>query len=191
VKTLHKRLRPVWLAGIALAWLLGAKVAAADEIIEIDGVDLTVSDGTVSDTTAADLDGWFSNGNTPLPFPAEPDPSQPWTSAANIATLDYWLSLVMELGDDPSLLSQLYGLGMISSPDPATAPVSQVSQESLVSQVSQVSGQGTESEVPEPVTLGLFLGGLSFLGLYAAERARRSRDEPMPAAIIVCRYGPL
>ena len=88
-------LRPVWLACVILAWLPGANLASADSIVDTSG--LGVSD-TIGDLPAPDLDGWFFSPDTELTFPTEPNPSQPWTSAANIATLDYWLSLVMEPG---------------------------------------------------------------------------------------------
>jgi len=166
-----------------LAGLLCANVASGDSIIDIDGLEASLTGDGTSDLPASDLNGWFSASDPQQSFPEEPDPSQPWTSPANIATLDYWLSLVLELGDDPSLLTQLYGLGMISSPDPSTPPVSQVSL------VSQVSTQQSQGDVPEPVTLVLFAGGLALLGLYVAERGRRARYEPIPAAII--EHGPL
>jgi hypothetical protein len=161
----EKDLRPVWLAGILLAWLLGANVAAADEIIEIAGLDVSIP-GDLS-TSASDLEGWFSNGDTQQPFPAELDPSQPWTSAANIATMDYWLSLVMELGNDPSLLTELYGLGMITSPDPATV--------GSANDVSQGLTQENLNDVSEPRTLGLFLGGLALLAFARQHRLTSSR----------------
>lgn len=178
MKTIQNGLRSVWLAGLVLVWLSGA--AAADSIGGT--VDTSVpADGT-GDLPPADLSGWFFSLDPQLPFPTEPDPSQPdlsqaWTSPENIATLNYWLGLVMELGDDPSLLAQLYGLGMISSPDPATL------------MVSQVSNQESPSDIPEPATLPLFIGGLALLGLNATERARRLRNGLIPAAIIG--YGPL
>jgi hypothetical protein len=191
---LTQGLRPVWWLGVVLAWLLSSNVAAADEIIQIDGLDATIpSDGT-GDTPATDLNGWFFSVDPQLPFPTESDPSQPdlsqpWTSAANISTLDYWLSLVMELEDDPSLLTRLYGLGMIGSPDPATPVVSQVSSVSQVNQGGQQLAQDSLSDVPEPVTLALIAGGFALLGLYTVERARRLRDGTTPLAIID--HGPL
>jgi len=175
LKNVQSLLRSVWLTGMALACLLCANVAAAGVISGT--ADTSALDDGTGDLPASDLSGWFFSLDPQLPFPTEPDPSQPWTSPENIATLNYWLSLVMELGDDPSLLVQLYGLGMISSPDPATRPA------------SQVSTQQTPGNVPEPVTMGLFMWGLAVLGLYALERARRLKSGLGPAAII--RYGPL
>jgi hypothetical protein len=175
LKNIRNSLRPVWFAGSVLIWLLGANLASADTIS--DTADTSALDDGTGDLPLTDLSGWFFNLDPQLPFPAEPDPSQSWTSPANIATLDYWLSVVSELGDDPSLLAQLYGLGMINSPDPAAVMVSEVSTEE------------SPSDVPEPGTPGLFIGGLALLGVYATQRARRLRNGLIPAAIIG--YGPL
>jgi hypothetical protein len=144
-----------------LACLFFANAAAADETA---GSTPVIDDGT-SDLPASDLSGWFYSPDPDLPFPSEPDPSQPWTSAANIETLNYWLSLVEELEDDPSLLAQLYGMGMISSPDLTSDQVNQ-----LILSNDQVITLEPGS-VPEPVTLGLLGGGLALLGLYAAGRS--------------------
>jgi len=180
LKKVQHGLKSVWWAGIVLAWFLGPNVAAADSISGT--VDTSAPDDGTGDLPPADLSGWFFNLDPQLPFPTEPDPSQPdlsqaWTSPENIATLNYWLNLVTQLGDDPSLLAQLYGLGMISSPDRAAL------------MVSQVSNQESPSDVPEPATRRLFMEGLALLGLNATERARRLRNGLVPAAII--RYGPL
>lgn len=150
-------------------------MASADVIS--GAADTSAPNDGAGDLPPADLSGWFSSLDPQLPFPTEPDPSLPWTSPENIAALNYWLSLVMELGDDPSLLAQLYGLGMSSSPDPAAVPA------------SQVSTQETPGNVPEPRTPALFIGGLALLGLHATERARRLRNGLIPVAII--RHGPL
>jgi hypothetical protein len=169
VKCIRNGLKSVWLAGIVLAWLLFASTAVADDVtaVSVSAID----DGT-SDLPAADLNGWFFNPDPDLPFPPEPDPSQPWTSPENLATINYWLSLVMDLGWDPTLLSQLYGLGMIGSPDLTPAQIGQ-----LILSNDQLISQETAGDVPEPVTLELFGGGLALLGFYAAERARRIRRD--------------
>lgn len=172
----RKGLRSGWWVGIVLPGLLCANRAAADTITDMEWWSTT---HTNIQLPGSDLNGWFFSSDQPTPFPTEPDPSQIWSSAANIATVNYWLSLVMELGDDPSLVVQLYGLGMISSPDPGkpVSPVSPVSQITQVSTLTQVNTQQNPGDVPEPVTLGLLAAGLAFLGLHAAQRARRMRRQ--------------
>jgi hypothetical protein len=167
LKNIQKRLRSVsWagivLAGIVLAWTLCATTAAADTIEDLEWWSTT---HTNIELPGSDLNGWFFSSDQPALFPTEPDPSQIWSSAGDIATVNHWLSLALELGDDPSLLTELYGRGMISSPDPATAVI-QVSWVSQVNGVGQLSSQGP-ADVPEPMTFGLLAAGLAFLGLYA------------------------
>jgi hypothetical protein len=108
------------------------------------------------------LNGWFFDPVPNPSFPTEPDPSQPWTSEANIETMNYWLSLVLDLGDDSALLSQVYGLGMVDSPNLAPTQISQ-----LILSNDQLLAQESIGNVPEPATLGLLGGGLAVLGLYA------------------------
>jgi hypothetical protein len=165
-------LTAVWLAALALMWLLGANAAVADEGAE--GSVPAIDDG-IGDLPGSDLNGWFFNPEPEFPFLAPPDAfsaenGQPWTSAANLATIDYWLSLVEELGDDPSLLQQLYGLGMIDSPVLTPVQISQVIESNM-----QLISQENPGGVPEPVTWALLGGGLTFIGLYAVRRARRIR----------------
>ncbi len=143
-----------------LAGLVCANVAKADSIGNVTGPAVSSLDDGTDDSG---LSGWFFNPDPQQPFPSEPDPSEPWTSPDNIATLEYWLSLVAQLGNDPALLTQLYGLGMISSPNLATAQVTLADLE---------NSQQTQGTVPEPLTLALIGGGLAFLGLYAAKRSR-------------------
>lgn len=165
MSNIQRCLRSVWVAGVVIAWLWCANVAHADDMTS--GSVSAIDDG-IGDLPASDLNGWFFNPEPQFLMTAQPDPSQPWTSAANIVTLDYWLSLVQELGDDPSLLQQLYGLGMISSPDLTSTQINQL----IVSNQAQPS-QPNSGVVPEPVTLELLGTGLALLGFYAAERARR------------------
>ncbi len=167
VKNIRTGLRSVGLAGLALAWLFVANAAAADETAVSNTV---IIDDGMGDLPASDMTGWFNNPDPGQPFPPEPDPSQPWTSPENLATINYWLGIVLELGDDPSLLSQLYEMGMISSPDLTSTQISQ-----LILSNDQLISQDTSGSVPEPVTPWLLCGGLAFLGLYAAERGRRVR----------------
>jgi hypothetical protein len=166
VKNIRTALRSVGLAGFVVAWLFVANAAAADETAGIG----TVIDDGIGDLPPSDLTGWFFNPNPDQPFPPEPDPSQPWTSPENLETINYWLSLVVDLGNDQFILSQMYGLGMISSPDLTPMQISQ-----LILSNDQLIAQETAASTPEPVTLGLLGGGLALLGLYAAGRARRNR----------------
>jgi len=149
--------------GLVLARLC-ANVAKADSIAGPTGP--TVS-GFDLGTADSGLSGWFFNPSQPQSFPSEPDPSQTWTSPENIATLEYWLSLVVELGNDPSLLTQLYGFGMISSPNFATAQTTLADLE---------NSQQTPGNVPEPLTLLLIGGGLAFFGLYGGLWGQRFGD---------------
>jgi hypothetical protein len=171
VKCIQNGLKSAWLAALVLTLLFFTNRAVAD-----DGTAVSVSsfdDGT-SDLPAPDLSGWFLNPDPDLPFPPEPDPSQPWTSPENLETINYWLDLVIDLGGGPStapfLLSQLYGLGMISSPDLTTTQINQ-----LILSDDELISQETTGDAPEPATLELFGGGLALLGFRAAGRARRNR----------------
>jgi len=104
--------------------------------------------------------GWFYNSTAPFLFPSQPDPSQPWTSAENIALMNAWLSLVTQAAGDPALLAQLNGLGMHDIADSFTF------QSSLT-----YAGQIPDS-VPEPPLLGFLGSGLSLLVLLAFVRIR-------------------
>ena len=152
------------LTGLVLVCLC-ANVAKADSISILTGY--AMSSGVVSSLDDgigdSDLNGWFFNPDPPPSFPSEPDPSQPWTSPENVATLEYWLSVVVEIGDDPSLLARLYGLGMIDSPNLAIAEATLADLE---------TSRQTAGSVPEPLTLALIGGGLALMGLYAAKRSR-------------------
>lgn len=168
------------MTGLVLACLLFANAASADDTdstANVSGID----DG-MGDLPTSDLTGWFFNPDPDVTFPPEPDPSQPWTSPDNLATLNYYLEIVIDIGEDPSLLSELYGMGMIDSPDLTSAQISQ-----LILSNDQTISQDTVGAVPEPVTWGLFGGGLALLGLYSAERARRIRRgqnrQQLPASI--------
>jgi hypothetical protein len=165
-------MRSIFLTSLVLALSVGANLARADTLSALEGPGVsswgTPSWGTLSSgapslddgTGDSGLTGWFFN--PPQSSPSEPDPSQAWTSPENIATLEYWLSVVVEIGNDPSLLAEFYGLGMISAPNLATAQAT----------LTNLENPQTPSNVPEPLTLALTGGGLAFLGLYAAKRIR-------------------
>ena len=155
--------------GVRLAWglflcLVCVSVALADDLTLSENSSI---DGSANDLMPGGLTGWFFTSDNPPPYPVETDAGQPWTSPDNIATLDYWLSLVAELQYDPSLLQELYGLGMISAPD-AAAVASAQTFVSQAAQADQPTGLEDEGGAPEPGTLGLLAGSLVLLGLSAA-----------------------
>lgn len=150
--------RRVWfsLLLVLLGSCLFVSAASADTISTDTQDDSILSWGT---NIPADLSGFFDLG--PDPFPLEPDPSLPWTDPQNIATLDYWLGLVAELGNDPSLLQSLVGLGMEDA-NYLTSPPSALN----------VSSTQDAAVTPEPVTGALLGAGLLLLLIYARRRTR-------------------
>ena len=135
---MRTRLKVILLPGLLAVWLCCASPAAADSI---GIVDISVLDDGMSDIPPADLVGWFQTF----------DPSIQWTSAANIATMESWLDLVENPGNDPSLLPQLDGLGINNLSSIAPSPAGQ-------------------SLVPEPATLELLGGALAILGYVSLRR---------------------
>jgi hypothetical protein len=155
-------LRSIFLTSLVLAGLVCANVAKADSISNVNGLRVLSLDNGTDDSG---LNGWFFNPDPQQPFPSEPDPSEPWTAPENIATLEYWLSVVVEIGNDPSLLTEFYGLGMISSPNLGNA------QATLADLENSLQPPGN---VPEPLTLALTGGGLGLLGLLGRRQFRGS-----------------
>ena len=156
-----KLIRIIMLPALLAAWLCCATLAVADTIGDETGQDPS---GAPALDIPADLAGWFLNIN----------PADQWTSAANIATMESWLQIIVQLGDDPSLLSELNGLGMI---DPGA-----ITTESNFAEAPAF--------VPEPATLNLMgsalLGGaLLLFGLDAVRRVRRARRQLAPIATYV------
>lgn len=162
-------LRPVWLAwGLSLC-LICVSVASADD--STPGDSSSVDDST-NDLPPAGLTGWFFTSDNPPAYPVETDPGEPWTSPENIATLNYWLSLVVELGDDPSLLQELYGLGMITAPDAAAVAAAETLVAQTLGAYQEIDTQD-QGVVPEPAPAASLCGALVLLGLYAAARISR------------------
>jgi hypothetical protein len=110
--------------------------------------------------------GWFNNSTGPL-FPSQTDLSQPWTSAANIALMNSWLSIVTaaEQSGDPAALAALVGLGM-----------NQSAVDSLMTSQSLSSSTQQAPSAPEPALLGSLGGGLALLSIYAAVHLRKLRE---------------
>jgi hypothetical protein len=132
---------------ILLCGLLAASVACADT-----GSDNWMTNGG-TDVPPYQLSGWFFDPPA-NPFPNFPDPSQPWTSQANIDQINYWLKIVADMYNDPSLAD----LGSWNDPNALALAITQAQ---------------SESAAPEPMTVSLLGGGLSLLGLYAFRRRTR------------------
>ncbi len=152
---IRKLLTLLLTAGLGLVWPPGAPADSVDDS------DDTVFGSGMTYVPPADLTGWFFDPDAPAAFPVAPDPSQPWTSAANIATLNYWLGLVSDLGDDSAALEQLYTAGMIDAPTAEALTYSQTEAE--------------DPGAPEPAGFALLGGGLLVIGIVAQERRRRIR----------------
>src|SRR6266566_7864190 len=98
---MQKRLKFALSLWFVAVWLLCANPAAADSIDGNVAPNSETLDDKWDDLPDADLSGWFLNF----------DPSQQWTNAENVATMKHWLSLVLHLGEDSSLSTQLSELG--------------------------------------------------------------------------------
>jgi hypothetical protein len=115
--------------------LLVANFAAADSII-------TVTD--IESDTALDAE-----------IEAILGPSMPWTTAANLATIDYWISLISAPQDSDSLMAELT--------DPELAVVVAEEEASGTLALDTPSGDGSVSATSEPATLVLLGSGLLFI----------------------------
>ncbi len=148
---IRTRVKAILLPALLAAWLCCANTAAADT----NGiVDIPALDDGLADTPPADLGGWF------LTF----DPSNQWTTAANIATMESWLAVVEEFGDDASVVSQVV---------PQLQGLIDESSSTTYSQTSQ-------STVPEPATLELLAGALAILALCARKLCLATRGSSIP-----------
>jgi hypothetical protein len=116
---------------LVAAGLFFAGFAAADTIV--DPVDIT----TTTDLEA-EIEALFGSSMT-------------WTTAGNVAEIDYWLSLVTSLGGDDTLL------------EPELEIILGIQGSSQVSPTGAASTDESPSDNPEPATLVLLGGGLILL----------------------------
>ncbi len=158
-----KLMATVWVPGLVLVWLLSGRIAVADETSTTSDTNNTVFGDGMTYVPPSDLTGWFFNPDGPAALTPS-DPSLIWTSPANIATLNEWLQLATDLGDDPSVLQEMDGLGMIGVPTAAA-----------VTAAEQLVTQAENPGAPEPAGLALLAAGLLGIGAVAAARARRTR----------------
>ena len=145
---IRTRVKVILVSALLAAWLCCANPAAADTT---GIVDISPLDDGLADTPPADIEGWF------LTF----DPSNQWTTAANIATMESWLGIVEELGADSSVITQL--------------------QEVIDESSSTANSNAAQSAVPEPATLGLLAGALGILALCARKLCLATRVSSIPA----------
>ncbi len=136
------------------------------------------SDLSGMNMNAPPLTDWFLNLT----------PSDQWTTAGNIATMNAWLNIVNAYilaqanTGDPGNLSGLDGLGMLTPPasGTSTTPAIQTTtttSSALVIQTSAPSAliiQATTQTgpTPEPAALGWIGGALAMLALYARWRRK-------------------
>ena len=121
---------------LVMAGLLFADCAKADSITDLEEIE----------STLALMPNYGANDPGFLELEAEIQgllgPSMEWTTAGNVATIDYWLSLASSLGESAALANDISGVFALDD------------------------DSGTES--PEPATLVLLGGGVFFLIAYAA-----------------------
>jgi hypothetical protein len=126
-------LKWVLFPGLLATWLFAANTAIAASIIDWTSADRSAFTGGAENGPQADFSGWF------MTF----DPSNEWTNAANIATLESWLAIAEQSSADPF------------------APV--------MPQVASPLSTAT-ALVPEPATLGLLGIALAILLIYVPIR---------------------
>jgi hypothetical protein len=143
---IRTRVKVILVSALLAAWLCCANPAAADTT---GIVDISPLDDGLADTPPADIEGWF------LTF----DPSNQWTTAANIATMESWLAVVEELSADASVVS----------------PVVSQLQGLIAESSSTTYSETSQSTVPEPATLELLAGALAILALCARKLCLATR----------------
>lgn len=125
-------------------------VAKADLISDL----FSSLENTAGTLPPVDLTGWF------LTF----DPSNQWTSEANIETMQAWLVIAEQLAAYPGLLQQFYEFETTNSQQPSNG------QPLIADPETQAPDQDFAGE---PGTLGLLGGALAISALYVLARMRR------------------
>ena len=180
MKILHKHFH---FAGVLLIVGFTLVPAASGDTLPASGNSVSAASPALP---PADLGGWVNNGDSEFLFPTPLDPSLPWTSADNLATISAWQSLVDATQGDPALLALLVGMGTNGfSNSQASILLALLGQS--VTDGSSVSAAEVSS-APEPALLG-FLGCagalLAFLAMAraAGDRARSMKiiGSPCPA----------
>ena len=126
-------LKAVLIPGLLALWLCAASPATAASIIDLTLPALSGLDDGSGNVPRSDFSGWF------LTF----DPSNEWTSAQNIATLESWLAIAEQSSADPFAPA----MPQLTSPLPTAVAL-----------------------VPEPATLGLLGIALAILFIYVPIR---------------------
>ena len=109
-------LKAVLIPGLLATWLCAANAASAASIVDWTSPDLSILDDGAENVPQSDLSGWF------VTF----DPSNEWTDAANVATLESWLTTAEQIDDSftdsttPQLTSALSPAAVAVVPEPAT-----------------------------------------------------------------------
>lgn len=132
-RMINRFLKASLISGLLATWLCAANPATASSIIDVAGSDLSAVDDGAENLPPSEYAGWF------LTY----DPSNEWTSAANIATMESWLAEAEQVSDDTFTGSTPQ---LTTSLSPAVAAV------------------------PEPATLGLLGIALAFLLIYVPIR---------------------
>jgi hypothetical protein len=132
-------LKALLFPGLLATWLCAANPATAASITDLTSLDSSVvTDGGFDDgaenAPQSEYSGWF------LTF----DPSNEWTSATNIATLESWLTTAEQMSADPFT---------------DTTP-----------QLTSALSPAAVALVPEPATLGLLGIALAILLIYVSIR---------------------
>ncbi len=127
-------LKAVLIPGLLATWLCAANPATAASINDWTSPDLSGLDDGTQNVPQADYSGWFETF----------DPSNEWTNAANIATLESWLLKAEQVSGNP-----------FANDAPS---------------LSAIESSSSVAVVPEPATLGLLGIALAILLIYVPIR---------------------